>query len=572
MNGRENAWTFSGRSTWKEINGVLYSPMYANPLLDRGEDMPALYADYALFDEHPEMRYRWEYAFPTVDFFTDIDVSITLQQYYAPGGGCGIVFRALDNVRGYTVEVFDMGRKGHDYRVSLMVNDESGYGTELAVGFAPHSVMPDEVIHAQFTDRKGWEKTSPEPATLRVKTAGPRITVFMDGTEVFSVEDDTYSYGATGIIAGVSAPIKITDYQLQARQALTTKERWQAVDYSGFVTYPVPRHRVGGWYGNPLLSRMPDGKIVITFTRTKDGPPATWRGKNESPAFTFSADEGKTWSEPKIICIREGYKIYGSVYGHKDGSWSFIGTMTKEKDEQQQAMYRHIHMQSTDNGNTWSEMEDLKFNGRLSHEYGWRGFYLYSVPFRISDGTVLMTGYRFELMPGAEIMNNDTRRDQSFVVRSTDDGKSWGAPILIDTDKFDTNECMVAEPEPGKLVSFSRTLRGRFMWTATSTDGGLTWSELKESSVSGECPNLLNHSSGAIVLASRDYLGNSVRITFDGGKSWTRKRRIPVSGMATMVELKDSRVFIAGHTGWSNPTWIQADKFRITPDGPVAER
>jgi len=354
-----------------------------------------------------------------------------------------------------------MGRKGHDYKVALMVSDEFGYSTELAVGFAPHSVMADEFIHGRFIGREGWERSSPEPATLRVKTDGPRITVFMDGTEVFTVEDDTYSYGATGIIAGVASPIKISDYQLQTRQAVAAKRRWQEVDFTGFVTYPVPRHRVGGWYGNPLLSRMPDGKIVITFIRTEDGPPATWRGENESPAFTFSTDEGKTWSEPKIICIQEGYQIHG---------------------------------------------------------------------------------------------------------------ESWGAPILIDTDKFDTNECMIAEPEPGKLVSFSRTLRGRFMWTATSTDGGQTWSDLKESSVSGECPDLLNHSSGAIVMISRDTFGNSVRITFDGGKSWTRKRRVPASGMATMVELTDGRVLIAGHTGWSNPTWIHADNFRVTPDGPVAER
>jgi len=48
LEGRESAWTFSGRSTWKEEHGVIHSPMFSNPLFDRGDQIPNLYADYAL--------------------------------------------------------------------------------------------------------------------------------------------------------------------------------------------------------------------------------------------------------------------------------------------------------------------------------------------------------------------------------------------------------------------------------------------------------------------------------------------------------------------------------------------
>jgi len=105
-------------------------------------------------------------------------------------------------------------------------------------------------------------------------------------------------------------------------------------------------------------------------------------------------------------------------------------------------------------------MEEMEFGGKSAADYGRREFILYSVPFRIGDGTVLMTGYRCELTPGAQHMDNSTRRDQSFAVRSTDDGETWGAPIFIDTTHFDTNECMIAGPQPGRQISFSRTLRG----------------------------------------------------------------------------------------------------------------
>jgi len=571
--GRENTWTFSGRSTWKEVDGVMYSPVYANPLFDRGEEIPNYYADYALFDEHPEMRFRWEQAYPTLECFADIDASISLQQYYSAAAGCGLIFRAQDSVRFYAVEVTDMGRKGNDYRVALMVGDAFGYSTELACGYAPHSVMQESLVQGGIRNREMWEQTSPEPATLRVKTEGKRIAVFMDGTELFTVEDDTYAQGATGLIAMVDAPVTISDFQLRGQAGTAEHEAWENADYSGFVKYPVPRHCVGGWYGNPLLHRAPDGQIIMVFPRTEEGPATSWRGEDEAPAYVVSTDEGTSWSEPRIICLQKGYRVSGTVLAHEDGSWSFIGEKAEPTaDEQHVSRSLKVHMQSLDCGRSWSDMQELVFGGRTVADYGWREFYLYSAPFRISDGTVLMTGYRVEVLPGAEIASNATRRDQSFVVRSCDDGGTWGAPVLIDTTHFDTNECMIAEPRPGVLISFSRTLRGRNMWTSTSVDGGLTWSALEESSVSGECPCLLTHSSGAIVMTSRDTMGNAVRLSFDEGESWTRPTRVPTSGMASMIELEDGRVLIAGHTGWANPTWIHTDTFRVTPDGPVAQR
>ena len=209
---------------------------------------------------------------------------------------------------------------------------------------------------------------------------------------------------------------------------------------------------------------------------------------------------------------------------------------------------------------------------RTIEKLGWSRFYLYGVPFRISDGTVLMTGYRREQMPGTAGESNDRLNDQSFVLRSEDDGFTWGEPVLIDRTVFDTNECMIAESSPGMLVSFSRTLRGRTMWTATSRDGGRTWSDLEESGEPGDSPCMLAHSSGLLVMTSRDTVGTRVAVTADQGRTWSRPVRVPPSNMTSMVELRDGRVYLAGQTGWTCPTWIHADTFRVTPDGPVAAR
>jgi photosystem II stability/assembly factor-like uncharacterized protein len=183
-----------------------------------------------------------------------------------------------------------------------------------------------------------------------------------------------------------------------------------------------------------------------------------------------------------------------------------------------------------------------------------------------------MTGYRREQRPGTATEDNDRLLDQSFVLRSEDDGFTWAEPVLIDRTVFDTNECMIAEPEPGTLVSFSRTLRSRHMWTATSRDAGRTWSDLAESGEPGDSPCLLSHSSGLVVMASRDTVGNRIAVSADGGRTWSRPVRVPPSNMASMIELADGRVYLAGQTGWTCPTWIHADTFRATPDGPVAAR
>ena len=269
---------------------------------------------------------------------------------------------------------------------------------------------------------------------------------------------------------------------------------------------------------------------------------------------------------------KEGYSLGGSIFVHDDGRWSLIGSEAKFKPEQDEGTptkSRMVQLESKDAGVTWSKPREILFGGKPASAYGWREFVWPHAITRLRDGTLIGTGYRVEIAPGSKTVDNTTRRDQSFVVRSTDDGRTSSAPIFIDTTKFDTNECMVGEPGPGKLISFSRTLRGRHMWTATSEDGGQSWSALKESSVSGECPVMLTHSSGALVLATR---GTGVTISFDGGKSWTKLRVPTVDGMMAMAELSDGRVLIAGHMGWYNPSYITADTFRVTRDGPVADR
>jgi hypothetical protein len=236
--GREQDWSFVGRSTWAEKEGVIYSPLYSNPKFDRGTGVPSSYADFAVFVDHPEFNTSWEYAYPTTQSFSDLEASITLEQRRTSGGGCGIALRAQDSLRLYTVEVRDMGRKGPDWRVALVLHDGAGYRTELAVGYAPHSVVSEDCLHGRIKDRVMWEECCPDPATLRVKAEGSKITAYIDGREVFTVEDDTYPAGASGICSSLVAANTIRDYTLAGVPAEGAVSEWKEVDRRGLVFFP----------------------------------------------------------------------------------------------------------------------------------------------------------------------------------------------------------------------------------------------------------------------------------------------------------------------------------------------
>ena len=106
------------------------------------------------------------------------------------------------------------------------------------------------------------------------------------------------------------------------------------------------------------------------------------------------------------------------------------------------------------------------------------------------------------------------------------------------------------------------------MWTSTSEDGGQTWTPLVQSDLSAECPVLLRHRSGALILRSRGN-GTFLRLSFDQGRTWTRAYRTsPASAMMAMVEMSDGRVLNVMHEGYRVPGYVRGQFFRVTPDGP----
>jgi len=147
---------------------------------------------------------------------------------------------------------------------------------------------------------------------------------------------------------------------------------------------------------------------------------------------------------------------------------------------------------------------------------------------------------------------------------------TWEVPAYFDADNFDHNECMVGEAGCGRLVAFMRTLREKYMWTSRSEDTGRTWSKLVQSDLSAECPWILSHSSGALLLASRGH-GTYLQSSIDGGQTWGDTYRLsPAAAMIGMVEMGDGRVMIVMHEGYRIPGYIRGQFFRVATEGSIA--
>jgi len=377
---------------------------------------------------------------------------------------------------------------------------------------------------------------------------------------VFDARDRAYPAGCVGLVARGSVMFRNLRV---AGEPVDLPAPWTA--HEGELPrffYPGGTQDVG-FNAFPVVCRTPDGVVLVAWTHGA-GLEANLLTEN-SIVLARSQDEGRTWCRQMKVFGRKGFTwcSASSLFAHRDGGVSCL--MTARRDDTQPERLTMV-MRSSDGGESWSEPEPFLAGGRVLDEFQGP----YSPMQRLSDGTVVFCGYDARTTTGGHEGTNAERLDRSLFFRSTDDGVTWEKPVYFDESNYDHNECMVAETEPGKLVAFMRTLAAPFMWTSRSEDFGRTWTPLVQSNVSGECPYLVRHSSGTLIMASRGY-GTFVKLSFDEGGTWTKEWRIsPASAMLGMTELADGRIMIVMHEGYRTPGYIRGQFFRVTPDGPVA--
>lgn len=267
----------------------------------------------------------------------------------------------------------------------------------------------------------------------------------------------------------------------------------------------------------PVIARGAAGEVAAVF-RVGAGH----YGLTGTLATALSTDGGRTWSGPIEVAPR-GEDVRNPAFAIAgDGRWVLgywkagvhcypaLGGGERrwrsplEGGEEPDTFV----VTSDDRGRTWSEPFAVR-----SDRLAWVS------PFgRIvtcADGTLLMSAY------GGVRGSNPPGRVDTIVMRSKDDGRTWGDESAVLMLANEMSICAVGD----ELVGAARRVDGSTA-IVRSADGGRTWSEPVAATRSGEHPAdlcVLRESKLLLMTYGRRRrpLGCATKTSGDGGATWS---------------------------------------------------
>jgi hypothetical protein len=183
--------------------------------------------------------------------------------------------------------------------------------------------------------------------------------------------------------------------------------------------------------------------------------------------------------------------------------------------------------------------------------------YYSSSPVRVlPDGRLMLGLYR-----------QDGDKAWGAVAASDDEGTTWGPVVDIPNGgwKLDAETDVIAL-EDGRLLAVERE-PATSMCSSVSADGGRTWSVSEPLGFPGHCPYLLRTSGGILVLAHR-LPGTSLHYSYDDGRTWSENVSVDerIGAYPSMAELKDGSVLVVYYEEGRGSN-IRARRFRVGPGG-----
>ena len=317
----------------------------------------------------------------------------------------------------------------------------------------------------------------------------------------------------------------------------------------------VPRGAI-----QPVIIALADGSLGLVVEQPEAVGPA--RGTNVWLEWLRSADAGRTWSKPVVVSKRlgpngelfrrrpeGGYIVFQQrnqalgqlpsgriVCAVNEQNYYYDSNGRKETRPGKNYNQKYMgvaYMWSDDLGRTWSKPRRLP-----QGPFGARGGQDVVAPMwrivTLQDGTALMSLYG-ECNPdysGPVAVPKGTGA-MAGVIRSTDNGETWGDISLIFTKPSD-----VAWEEPvlcvldDRIIAHMRTARHN-VEQYTSTDNGRTWQGPVQITQRNQ------HPGGAFRLASGNVMmtwgnrrapfGAMGMLSYDGGKTWDYEHRVSIA-------------------------------------------
>jgi len=280
-----------------------------------------------------------------------------------------------------------------------------------------------------------------------------------------------------------------------------------------------------------------------------------------------SSDNGKTWGPLKVIWD-DSLNVCGNpapIVDSKTGKLHLLITWNLGQDHERDIIAqtsvdtrRIFVLRSDDNGNNWSSPTEITSTVKDS-SWTWYATGPGS-GMQISRGN-----YEGRMVIACDHIEAESKKYYSHIIYSDDYGATWN--LGGTTPKDQVNECEVAELSDGRLLLNMRNYdkHQKFRQTATSNDGGVTWTHQKHDRALIEpiCQASLQttYLKGKHLLvfsnpANQDTRSNmTLKLSDDGGSSWLAKYLITAnpSAYSDLVVINEGEIGCLYETGDESP-------------------
>lgn len=326
-------------------------------------------------------------------------------KFRAGAGGARLLFLLQDNNRYYALDVPFGGQQSRvrHFWAGMVIADGTTFQRYLNFGLVP----------GLGAELERWYEG-------RVEARGPRLRAWIEGCPAADIEDHTYKRGRLGLCGIVSPYVKTPHFaNLEITGSALKASSWTGLKpMPPYWITPNPETDPKTYQSYPNMLLGKNGKLLATITY---GNPNAGDEVRRT-VYVRSTDAGRTWSKAEQATLEKGL---GANFAKADGTW--VCVFNKPEGDPAKALYSY---ESSDEGKSWDGPISLKIEGEWPKEFKKPGGPI--GPVRLRDQSLVLPLI-------AKIEDGTFFQPtvyNAYVLRSTDDGRTWSAPVRCDADNL----------------------------------------------------------------------------------------------------------------------------------------